>query len=71
MRSPMSELEKSMKTKTLAWIAAGTLVKIGLFVGLAWHGATRAADHPRFQARTPHGGHSSSQLNTAENSPSR
>ena len=33
-----------MKAKTLAWIAAGTLVKIGLFVGLAWHGATRAAE---------------------------
>jgi len=33
-----------MKTKTLAWIAAGALVKIGLFAGLAWHGATRAAE---------------------------
>lgn len=33
-----------MKAKTLAWIAAGTLVKIGLLAGLAWHSAPRAAE---------------------------
>ncbi|MBQ0959585.1 outer membrane lipoprotein-sorting protein [Ideonella sp. 4Y11] len=33
-----------MKAKTLAWIAAGALVKIGLLAGLAWHSATRAAE---------------------------